>query len=269
MRCVCPMGGDRTCPDNCLIAAWHGLPDDQRTKARRLPLVEALAKQGYTQQAIAMQLGVSQKTISNDLVTLVTVTNVKGQGKDTKGRKKSTGRRRSRRQTDPVKDEILADLRNGKSSENVAAEHGVKGRAVRHLAEDERIRKEALDELLGAAAAENFSEKGTLRIEDAIRIHKARLEKQFEQRVNEEVRRRIAAADDAARADNKRLRQENITLTQVVGQQGVLTETQYRHMLMLCHPDSSAGPELKAGLLQVLLKNKLKLIKGVVEGRAA
>src|SRR5262249_10360919 len=92
MKCVCPMGGDRTCPDNCLLAVWHGMPEDQRTKERRRPIVEQLAKQGYTQQAMATQLGVDQKTISRDLETLGILPNVKGQGKDTRGRKRSTGR---------------------------------------------------------------------------------------------------------------------------------------------------------------------------------
>src|SRR4051812_47304391 len=100
MRCVCPMGGDRTCPDDCLIAAWHSLPDDQKTKARRVPIVEALAKQGYTQEAIAIQLGVSQYTISMDLRNLLvtnklkpakTSTNPKGAGRP----KGATARRKN------------------------------------------------------------------------------------------------------------------------------------------------------------------------------
>src|SRR6516165_7395556 len=92
MKCVCPMGGDRTCPDNCFLAAWYSVPEDQRTAERRRPIVEQLAKQGYTQDAIAMQLGVSQQTIGRDLETLSIVDNVKGKGKDALGRTRSTGR---------------------------------------------------------------------------------------------------------------------------------------------------------------------------------
>lgn len=92
MKCICPSGGNRECPDDCFIAVWHTLPDDQKTKARRQPIVGALAKQGYTQEAIALQLGVSHQTVGRDLATLSIVDNVKGQGKDTRGRKKSTGR---------------------------------------------------------------------------------------------------------------------------------------------------------------------------------
>ena len=45
---------------------------------------------------------------------------------------------------------------------------------------------------------------------DALQIHKTRLEKQFEQRVNAEIRRRIAAADDAVRASYSKLSKENL-----------------------------------------------------------
>jgi hypothetical protein len=40
--------------------------------------------------AIATQLSVDQRTVGRDLETLGTLPNVKGQGKDTRGRKKST-----------------------------------------------------------------------------------------------------------------------------------------------------------------------------------
>jgi hypothetical protein len=123
-------------------------------------------------------------------------------------------------------------------------------------------RKEIETELATALNGANFTDKSKLKIDDAVRIHKTRLNKQFDQRVNEEVRRRIDAANDATRANNKRLHLENINLMRIVGERGVFTETQYRQMLMLCHPDSSAGPELKAALLQVLVDNKIKLIKG-------
>lgn len=106
-----------------------------------------------------------------------------------------------------------------------------------------------------------FSDKSKATIADAIRIKTTRLDKQFEQVVNAEVRRRIDAANDAMRANYARLSQENLNLTRIVSQRGVFTETQYRQMLMLCHPDSSASPELKAELLQVLVQNKTRLIK--------
>ena len=90
-----------------------------------------------------------------------------------------------------------------------------------------------LAELLDAIGVQHYTEKSTLRIEDAIRIHTARLNKQFEQRVNEEVRRRIAEADDAAREQNKELRKEVAFLQKIVDQRGVFTKAQFRQMQML------------------------------------
>ena len=53
--------------------------------------------------------------------------------------------------------------------------------------------------MIGEAAAKTFSEADGRKIEDAIGIHKDRLNKAFEQRVNEEVRRRMTGADDTLR----------------------------------------------------------------------
>src|SRR5262249_48055719 len=74
-------------------------------------------------------------------------------------------------------------------------------------------------------------------------------------------RRRIEAANDATRAANKELRLENFSLTRILSERGVFTETQYRQMLMLCHPDNSASPKVKAELLQILVEKKIRLIK--------
>jgi hypothetical protein len=79
--------------------------------------------------------------------------------------------------------------------------------------------------------------------------------------IDAEVRRRIAAANDFTREENKRLRQEVHSLTRIINQRGVFTEKQYRQMQILCHPDNSASPQLKAELSQVLVENKIRLIK--------
>jgi hypothetical protein len=156
---------------------------------------------------------------------------------------------------------IIASADEGLTSSQIAADVGVGQRMVDRVKEVENARRDALKEMLGAVAAENFTDRGKLRIEDAIRIHKAHLDRQFEQRVNAEVRRRIDEADDAARKQNRVLRKENFDLQLIVGQRGVFTETQYRQMLMLCHPDNSASPGLRAALLQILVNNKKRLVK--------
>jgi hypothetical protein len=66
MRCVCPMGGNRTCPKGCPLAKWASLsPADRRSQ--RKTIAEQLYKQGFTMEVIATQLGVTNQTISNDL----------------------------------------------------------------------------------------------------------------------------------------------------------------------------------------------------------
>jgi hypothetical protein len=122
-------------------------------------------------------------------------------------------------------------------------------------------RREMLAELLGENALVHFTKSGKLRVDDAIRIHTARINKSFDQRVNAEVRRQIDIADDHTREQNKQLRMENLKYQSIMGDFAVFTKTQYRQMIMLCHPDNSAGPELKAQLLQVLLDNERRLVK--------
>jgi hypothetical protein len=215
---------------------------------------------GMSDRAIADKLGVSQPTVSRARKQS-TDTNVsvdKRIGKDGKKRRKP---RKNSAATEATA--AAAVLDKGRTYKQAAVETGINGteQVMKVATAREEGRREAFAQLLSAASAKNFTAKGVLRIEDAIRVHKARLEKQFEQRVNEEVRRRIDAADDATRASYKKLNIENARLLAELGRRAVFTETQYKQMLMLCHPDDSASPELKARLLQILVESKAKLIR--------
>jgi uncharacterized protein YerC len=198
------MGGDRTCPDDCFIAAWHSLSDDQKTKERRRPIVEQLAKQGYTQEAIALQLGVSVMTISRDIKTFNTVLNVKGQGKDTLGRKRSTGRpkgegrpksseprggpkperRTITRSTEQIAASLVLD--DGKTYDQVKDELGLKSvnTVKTAVAREEGRREPQIDRTTLSLSAQ-------AKLDAAIRQEMHRLGLEFEGRVREGVRRRI------------------------------------------------------------------------------
>jgi hypothetical protein len=56
--------------NDCPLAVWANLAPDDR-KAQRKPVAELLFKQGFTQDQIATQLGVSQQMISKDLSGLL------------------------------------------------------------------------------------------------------------------------------------------------------------------------------------------------------
>ena len=100
---------------------------------------------------------------------------------------------------------------------------------------------------------------------DAIQIHKTRLDKQFEQRVNAEVRRRIDVADDAVRASYSKLSKENLNLhlnlQRIITQGAVFTKTQFRQLQMVCHPDNSASTELRAEMLRLINDHQRRLVK--------
>ena len=176
--------------------------------------------------------------------------------------KHNPSKRPSRRISKKSPEAAKSVMDGGKTQQEAAKEQQLGSvQGVKISVAHEQGYRQAYTELLDATAAKNFTEKGVLRIEDAIRVHTARLNKQFEQRVNEEVRRRIDAADNAAREQNKQLRRENMDFQRIIGQRGVFTKTQFRQMQLLCHPDSSASEKTKAELSQILVENEKKLVK--------
>jgi len=111
-----------------------------------------------------------------------------------------------------------------------------------------------------AKAEAGFSEKSKLALADAIRIHKARLDKTFEQLVNEEVRKRIATADNAVRERLKRADAAILQFERERGKKGVFTKRQFKQLQICCHPDASASAETRAELLQILVKYETYLV---------
>lgn len=106
-----------------------------------------------------------------------------------------------------------------------------------------------------------FTEKGKVRIEDAIRIHQERLSKQFAARVYDEVRRRIELADDAVRNSLKELRSKCDRLERMLQQKGIFTRAEFRQLQMAVHPDNTASTEVRNRLLDLLVKNETRLLK--------
>lgn len=270
MKCVCPMGGDRTCPKDCPIAVWASLSPKER-KAQRKAIVERLYNQGHglTQAQIATQLGVSQQTISDDLAGLPeTGKPPRPKGGRPKGSKPKPKPKPETPQTDRAYEAIVKAQSEGQPIP--PKKEFAKALGVSHMAMEkgwDRVHQEQEQAATTAAtedralAEATFSEKSKLTVKDAIRIHKTRLDKEFERRVNEEVRRRIDEADNLAREENKRLRREKAILERMLGDNAVFTKAQFRQMQMLCHPDNSASLEVRNALSQILVEKERRLVK--------
>jgi DNA-binding transcriptional regulator YhcF (GntR family) len=149
-----------------------------------------------------------------------------------------------------------------KFAKQIGISHATVEKARDRWTREQREHKAAVvdeDQALAKAEAQ-FSEKSKLTIADAIRIHKARLDKIFEQTVNAEVRRRIDTADSAVREQLKKANQQLLVFERERGKRGVFSKEEYGQMLKLCHPDQSASKETCNKLLQILTERKLSLI---------
>jgi predicted transcriptional regulator len=195
MKCVCPMGGNRVCPNDCPLAIWASLSATDR-KAQRKSVAEKLYKQDFTMEQIATQLGVTNQTISNDLrefpndleikKSAKTASNPKGAGRP-KGSKKGKATRAPKLHVDAAT--VIALRDKGVSISKVAEQTGVPERQVRHIVEEEAIRREAVAEAAIDPATLSLSAKE--KFDMAIRKYKKQLDREFVQRVTEEVRKRI------------------------------------------------------------------------------
>jgi hypothetical protein len=111
-----------------------------------------------------------------------------------------------------------------------------------------------------------FSDKSKHTIADAIRIHRARLDKSFEQVVNAEVRKRIDAADDFVRQRLKEADRKIMQFEKDRGKRGVFSEAQYNKLLKVCHPDNSASDAVRAEIFDLIRRYKLSLINPEKKG---
>jgi len=106
----------------------------------------------------------------------------------------------------------------------------------------------------------DFSPKGKVTIEKAIALHKKRLDKEFQQKLGEEVRAQIAKANDAARTQLAQLRKENHSLTVALRQQAAFSPDDYRTILAVLHPDNSASPEKRAIAFNLFKQKERRLL---------
>jgi hypothetical protein len=213
---------------------------------------------------ISDKLGVGANTVRRNRPTAPNGAVEARTGKDGKTRRMprkdgqpKTDRHKPRKGSEQIAASMMLD--EGKSRAEAAAKTGISEHIVQLSMERDLGRRETINELLDAAAAENFTDKGKIKIEDAIRIHKARLDKQFEQRVNDEVRRRIDAANDAVRKHLREVEQQNIALQRLLGQQALYSPKEF-NLLLKCLDSSPFSFRLKDDTEEDRIANR-ELIK--------
>jgi uncharacterized protein YerC len=234
MKCVCPMGGDRTCPENCPLAIWANLSPTDR-KAQRKAIVEVLYKQGFTMEVIATQLGVSQRQISRDLEDFnldaksklkpaKTASNPKGSG-----RPKGTNSRR-RKNTGPDAAEAAKAIIDGKTYKEAESDSGLSNTVLRAAVAREEGRREAEPTI----TADMLSMTAQQKLDLAIRQHKRKLDAEFVDSVAAECRKQM---DEIWLPDcQKRLDQAEELLKSRI--KGAMPRAKYRIILSCLHADS-------------------------------
>jgi len=237
MKCVCPMGGDRTCPDDCPLAVWQGLSSTDRRSQRR-PIAERLFRQGFTQEAIATQLGASQATIHRDLREFIhdeiTPSRTSRRGRVNEGRPRgSRSRRRTQRQEQNVgrNERIVALSDGGMTATRIAPEVGLGARVVSQIIERERIRRDATAE--PEVDPTTLSSSARERLEAAMRQHKRTLEATFERRVQDAIKERVE--ETVLPHYNQKLAEYDAVIK---SRRGIMTRVAHRKILACLHPDS-------------------------------
>jgi hypothetical protein len=218
-------------PDECPIRAFSDLtPAEQKVERQRT--AKKMYEQGFTQEQIAKQLGVSQNTISLDLGNLSkidkskpakTATNPKGAGRP-KGTRKSRPRK-----TTPAEDKLIAAeiLDNGKASHEVEAEYGVSNIVVRRAVAHEEGRREP------QVNRDDLSLTAQQKFDAAIRQEKARLQAGFRQAVSERVKQ---IEDEIVLPLWKKQIEEAKTL--YARRRGLMDKATFNAIRRALHPDS-------------------------------
>jgi len=248
MKCICPMGGDRVCPDDCPLAVWATLPPSNR-KAQRKPIAEQLYRQGFTMEQIATQLGVSTKQISRDLVGFdIGSKPERPKGGRPKGSGKAGRRGQSTPKTDQAREIIrpLLEANTPVSPHKLQKEHGIS-----HVTFDMAItaetgwkegRDQGLLEALGNPKVykEVLSLTAQQTLDAAIRQHKRKLDLEFGVRMREELKRHLDAVALPAYAKEIAALERSIR-----DRKGIMDRVTYRKILACLHPDRVADPALK------------------------
>jgi hypothetical protein len=251
----CGAGGEMNC--DCGVSFVR----EANATRKSDQVVEALqdpANAGKSDRSLATELGVDHKTVGAARQSTGEFSPVpeKRVGLDGKARSMPT----PKLDTTPARAEAKEVIRAYK------AEHGVYPSAAEagKVAGKSRI---VIEPALAAVKAEDktsptittFTKGQDQQIEARLKVRQAELERTFDARVTAENQKQIASLfpdlekirDDAKRAEKMYLG--------LIEKQAVLKEAEYMDILRACHPDNSAGKDVRERAFITLNAKKLQL----------
>jgi len=227
------------------LAAVSNVGGEKMTKEDRKHLATILyTEKQWTQQKIAKVLSVSQQTIALDLRDITNISNVSRT--DTRGRRASPGRPRQARPRPTetrAREAVRPAVREGRPirsrqiAEEIGASHVIveQAAAIERAVMEDRAQRPAVEitpDMLPTSARE--------RLERAVAQATARLEREYELKVETEVRRRI----EEVVIPHWTAKEEEYN-TVIRARRGVMTAAVFRKMLAALHEDLVQGDHNK------------------------
>lgn len=246
MKCICPMGGDRACPDDCPVAKWETLSTADR-KAQRQTIAKAMHKRGMTPERIAKEQNVGIATVYRDLDISHDDKCRNDRGADTLGRKKSPGRPKGKtsgkRENKRGKETPQLDKAFAVVQEKFAANEPIN---PHKLEKEHDFSHVTIDSAIYAAVkvrdakpeidAKSLSMTAQEKLAAAMRQEANKLAQQFEQHVREAIRSRLEATIlphyKKTEAEYQRI---------IKARKGIMDRATFNLIRSCLHPDSRAS----------------------------
>ena len=197
-------------------------------------------EKGWTVQRIAEALGVGKSTIERDLGNLPIVGKLKHTKTATNPKGAGRPKNRKTRATTPEQDTAIAKtvLDDGKSWEETGKEFGVSDTVVRRaVATEEGVRKAKEDPEIDRATLSMTVQQ---KLDAAIRQHKAKLDIEFEQRVQAECKAYL----DSVGLPHYLKKLERLERL-ITARKGVMDKTTYNKIRWCLHSDHVQDQALK------------------------
>ncbi len=219
-------------PDGCPILAFSDLtPAEQRVERGRT--AKKMYEEGFTQEQIAKQLGVTTMTICRDLEGFnIMLKPPRPKGGRPKG-KKSSGEKSKpadKPRTETEQEQIAANLlAMGKNTKEIASQLGVGARRANFVIDAVKIRQNAEAKIDPSTLSLSAQQK----LATAIKQHQQQLNAEYYKRIEEEIRKRLEETV-LPHYREKQAEAEKV----IKARKGVMDKATFNRIRRCLHPDS-------------------------------